>query len=246
MLDDSGLPLSGSALEMQHTTLPQTTSILQLGTTDPAPSSAAQQQLLQTTAALVAALLCGLALLLPSTGAASILVLCAALANLACIAAALQPVRFSRVARFLQRVLRVGHGGHAHAHAHGHLSRSSHAHHHHSGHHHHHHHHHGVRRQHSKRPSATSGQHSSCSAAPSCKLQGLRLQLLGGSFVKEALGLLEQQIAAYRDSLESPDSCSGMRQWFEQYLWLTARYEQRPHAAFDRPLGLKFCMLCVG
>lgn len=210
VLDDSGLPLSStSALEMQHTALPQTTSILQLGATDPAPPSAAQQQLLQTTAALVAALLCGLALLLPSTGAASILVLCAALANLACMAAALQPVRFSHMARFLQRALRLGHGGHAHAHAHGYLSRSSHAHHHNnSG-------HHGVKRQHSKRPSATSGQHSARSAAPSRKLQGLRLQLLGGSFVKEALGLLEQQIAAYKDSLESPDSYSGMRQWFE-------------------------------
>lgn len=216
VLDDSGLPLSGSALQMQHTFLPQTTSILQLGTTDPAPPSAAQQQLLQTTTALVAALLCGLALLLPSTGAASILVLCAALANLACMAAALQPVRFSRAARSLQRVLRLGRGGHAHAH--GHLSRSSHAHHHHSSHHHHHHHHHhGVKRQHSKRPSAASGQHSTCAAAPARKLQGLRLQLLTGSFVKEPLGLLEQQIAAYRDSVESPDSCSGMRQWFEQY-----------------------------
>lgn len=208
VLDDSGMPLSGSLLEIQHTALPQTPSILQLGTTEPAPPSAAQQQLLQTAAALVAALLCGLALLLPSTSAASILVLCAALANLACMAAALQPLRFSSATRPLQRLLRPGHSSHAHAHAHGHQPRSSHIHHHHSSHHHH---HHGVKRQHSKRPSAPSGQRSgTCSAAaPARKLQGLRLQLLGGSFVKEALGLLEQQIAAYRDSVESPDSCSA-------------------------------------
>jgi hypothetical protein len=254
VLDDSGMPLSGSLLEMQHTALPQTPSILQLGTTEPAPPSAAQQQLLQTAAALVAALLCGLALLLPSTGAASILVLCAALANLACMAAALQPLRFSRATRSLQRLLRLGHSSHAHAHAHGHQPRSSHIHHHHSSHHH----HHGVKRQHSKRPSAPSGQHSStCSAAaPGRKLQGLRLQLLGGSFVKEALGLLEQQIAAYRDSLESPDSCSGMRQSLTTVLSfcrLTAREkEEGPHASWRasriRELGCcmqQHCAMCL-
>jgi hypothetical protein len=42
------------------------------------------------------------------------------------------------------------------------------------------------------------------------KLHGLRLQLLGGSYVKEALGLLEQQINAYRHMHELRDSsCSG-------------------------------------
>jgi hypothetical protein len=196
-LDDAALPLSDGGLQMQHT-ITQHPSILLLGAGHTAGPTAEQQQIVQTAVALLAALLCGCALLLRSTGAAGVLVLCAALVNIVCMAAALHPALFRRPGRFLQRVLRLqqAHSSHAHAHSH-----------------HHHHHgssHHGLKRQHSKGSTAGAGpgQHSS-GLSQQRKLQGLRLQLLGGSFVKEALGLLEQQIHAFRDMQEAPDSCSG-------------------------------------
>jgi hypothetical protein len=204
-LDDAAMPLPDGSLQMQHT-IAQQPSILLLGAEHTRPT-AEQQQIVQTAVALLAALLCGCALLLRShTGAASaVLVLCAALVNVVCMAAALHPALFQRPGRFLQRVLRLQqvHSSYAHAH--------SHHHHHHQNHHHHGGSHHGLKGQHSKRSTAGAGpvgQHSS-GLSQQRKLRGLRLQLLGGSFVKEALGLLEQQINAYRDMQESPDSCSG-------------------------------------
>lgn len=202
-LDDAALPLSEGGLQMQHT-ITQQPSILLLGAAHTGGPTAEQQQIVQTAVALLAALLCGCALLLRSTGAAAVLVLCAALVNVVCMAAALHPALFRRPGRFLQRVLRLQqmHSSHAHAHAH------SHHHHHHSSS------HHGLKCQHSKGSTAGAGlgQHSN-GLSQQRKLHGLRLQLLCGSFVKEALGLLEQQILAFRDMQEAPDSCSGAL-WF--------------------------------
>jgi hypothetical protein len=199
VLDDTGLPFCDSSLGLQQT-ITQTPSILQLGPSQPKVPTAEQQQLLHVAVALLAALLSALAILLRSSVGAAVLVTCAALANCACVALALQPAWFRGAGRSLQRLLQLQP-----------VLSTTNSH----GHHHHHHkQHHGPRGQHSRDSGAGGhGVHSYASVGGTLtaqrKLQGLRLQLLGGSFVKEALGLLEQQINAYRTMQEAVDSCSG-------------------------------------